>query len=142
MKKNILWYQPEKLNDDDVIVVNGEKISTGNAYTEYFRELKLLSDKAIKYNSPWCGNISNTFFVKGYFDAVDEHGRNLVFMFLSQESDGRQELYKTIDLLGYHLTTETSNCLKRREFGMGKVLLIAIPILIAIITILLLILND
>lgn len=136
MKKNILWYQPEKLNDDDIIVVNGEKISKGNAYTEYFRELKLLSDKAIKHNSPWCGYVSNTFFVKGFLDAVDEHGRNLAFMFLSQETDGIQELYKTIDLLGYHLTTETANCLKKRGVGISKGLLIAVPIIVIIIMLL------
>lgn len=142
MKKNILWYQPEKLNDDDVIIVNGNRISRGNDFTEYFRELKLLSDKAIKYNSPWCGYLSNTFFVKGYFDAVDEHGRNLVFMFLSEERDGIQELYKTIDLLGYHLTNETSNCLKRRGVCISKGLLFAVPIIIVIITIILLIFNH
>ena len=96
--KNILWYQPEKLNDDDVIVVNGEKISKGNDYTKYFRELKSLSDRAIKYDSPWCGYMSDTFFVKGYFDSVDEHGRNLVFMFLSQDKkNGIQELHKNIE---------------------------------------------
>ena len=141
MKKNILWYQPEKLNDDDVIVVNGDKISNGSDFTEYFQELKVLSDKAIKHNTPWCGYISNTFFVKGYFDAVDEHGRNLVFMFLSQESDGIQELYKTADLLGYHLNTETANCLKRRGVGISKGLLVVVPIIIIIITIILLIFN-
>ena len=137
MKKNILWYQPAKLREHNVIIVNGEKLPLGSEYDQYFDELKKASDEAIHHKNPWCGHVSGAFFVKGYFDTVDEHGRPLVFMFISNMQDGRAELLTTLEKLGFKLTPETSQCLKKKS--LAGIALISSLVLVAIILLILMI---
>ena len=131
MDKNVLWYQPAELREHDVILVNGEKVPSGSEYDRYFDELKIASDEVIHHKTPWCGYVSGVFFVKGYFDKTDEHGRPLVFMFISNMQDGRVELLTTIEKLGFKLTPETSQCLERKSIA--GIVLISSLILVAII---------
>lgn len=137
MKKNILWYQPAKLREHNVIIVNGEKVPLGSEYDQYFDELRKASDETIHHKNPWCGRVSGAFFVKGYFDTVDEHGRPLVFMFISNKQDGRAELLSTIERFGFKLTPETSQCLER--MNIAGIVLVASLALVAIILLILMI---
>ena len=129
MSENILWYQPENLSDDDIIVVNGTTVEKGNNYNNYFQKIKKLSDAVINNKTPWAGHIKGKFFVKGNLDAIDEKGRVLGFMFFSNERNGNEALMQVLDSIGYKMTTETSDCIKKKWYSplnMKKVIILIV----------------
>lgn len=134
--KNILWYQPETLKDNDVIVFNGNKILQKSDYSRYFQELKRISDKRIGRKAPWCGRIEGFYFVKGYFDAKDEKGRMLNFLFISNEKDGFTALTREVQNLNYKLTEETARIAKSKNSVIYLVTVIAIVLIIMTIILL------
>ncbi len=115
MGTSILWYQPEKLNEPDVVVFNGKRLPEGDECSARFDQLYEISSKAIKHRTPWCGKVEGYYFVKGYFDARDEKGRLLPFMFISSAGrDGKIALDRELNALGYRMTADTIRAIKRQ----------------------------
>ena len=108
---NILWYQSANLLDQDVVIYNGKTLDVGLERTEAFSKLKKISEKVIGKKRPWCGKVDNYFFVKGSFEAKDERGRNLIFLFVSDALDGKQALVNTLQSSGQQMTQKTQNSL-------------------------------
>ena len=108
---NILWYQPAILSEKDIMIYNGSPLEEGLDRIEAFNKLKSISEKAIGKERPWHGKIDKYYFVKGSFTAKDERGRNLIFMFISDATDGRKELIKILKDINKDLTEQTKACL-------------------------------
>ena len=142
MKKNILWYQPEKLGNDDVVVLNGSKLSNGVEYDKCFDSIKRFSDIAIKHESPWCGMVNGIYFVKGWFSAVDEKGRKLSFMFMSEEKDGYQALVRELKSLGYSLDNKTEECVKKQSSKLPISMIVSFVVIILLIILIISINNG
>lgn len=132
MTRSILWYQPEMLSDNDIVILNGEKLSIGNERDESFLQLNEIADKSIRHKSPWCGKVNGLFFIKGHLDATDEKGRLLPFMFVSNEENGHQALLRELKSIGYVMTKDTANCIKK-QLSTSSIALIAIVIMIIIL---------
>lgn len=136
MKTNILWYQPEELNNDDVVISNGKILPKDIEYNKCFRQLMEVSDVAIHHKSPWCGIVNGFFFVKGWFDALDKRGRKLPFMFVSDEKNGYNALIRELNRIGYKMDQSTGSSVKRRNVVLySKVAVIITIIIIIILTI-------
>lgn len=131
MKRNILWYQPEILKDEDVIIFNGTRFNMGEDYVNYFQEIKKVSDLAIGHKNPWGGRIKDVYFAKGLLSAKDEKGRNLGFMFISNEKRGLDALIRELDIIGYKMTPDTEKKLKHDQ-KIVKCGFIALSIIIVI----------
>jgi len=138
---NILWYQPEKLSDSDVVILNGNHLPNGIERDNAFSKLKKVADKAIGKKRPWQGYIDNYYFVKGSLDKLDERGRPLSFMFISDSDNGETKLRDTLRGVGIGLSLDTSNLLKKKVIrGTGKkailftLLLLCIVVLIYILS--------
>ena len=74
MGTRILWYQPARLSEQDVIIHNGERVEDALKCAAYFGLIKQQADFVLKKNSPWCGKVRNFFFMKGNLDDKDERG--------------------------------------------------------------------
>lgn len=140
MRTSILWYQPEKLNDPDVVVFNGKRLPEGDECSARFNQLYEISSKAIKHRTPWCGMVEGYYFVKGYFDARDEKGRLLPFMFISSgEKEGKKALERELNALGYGMTADTISAIKRQA---RLPLIVAIAATVVIVALLAYLLNS
>ena len=137
MAFNILWYQSEKLNNTDVVSLNGQILPEGVDNNSCFRRLKEISDKAIAHKTPWCGRVNGTYFVKGWFDSVDEDGRQMAFMFISEEKDGRDALMRELSSIGYSMEPDTQECVNKSSSKKiyGKYAILLAIIIIIILTI-------
>ncbi|MDO4189697.1 MAG: hypothetical protein Q4D29_11995 [Lachnospiraceae bacterium] len=139
---NILWYQSPKISDRDIVSLNGQILSSKIERFKYFNIIKSLSDKALDFKKPWCGRLEGMFFVKGYFDARDEKGRLMSFMFMSDETNGRSALMRELEIIGYTMTTETRKCVFKTDSTTTVIYIIMVIIGLLILTILLINLNS
>lgn len=133
MKQNILWYQSEKLGGDDFVVLNGKVFSNRIEGNIYFDKLKKTADIVIKNRSPWCGFVKGVYFVKGWFSAVDERGRQLPFMFISEEKDGYMALMHELKSLGYSLESRTEECVKKQSSKLPISMIVSFVVIILLI---------
>lgn len=127
---NILWYQPAKLSDRDVIVYNGSVIEQDMYRSTYFARIKKLADKVSVHPRPWWGNVENHYFVKGSFNQKDEKGRLLSFMFLSECADDKKTLIQITSDLGFELDADTKRCIENESKKKYKILFVVIIMLL------------
>lgn len=128
---NILWYQPAKLNDRDVIAFNGTVIEQDIYRSTYFAQIKKIAKKVSDLPRPWWGNVDNYYFVKGSFKQKDEKGRLLSFMFLSESQNDKNTLLQITRDLGFELAPDTITCIESESKKKFKTLYIIIVLLIA-----------
>lgn len=113
MNKSIMWFQPAKLNDSDIILVDGNEVQTTDfeERNSAFTELSNLFSVVLKKDRPWSG--SHKFegvkyhFVKGTLCERDEKGRVLSFDFVAKADCWKEELEKCIDTIGINMSKET-----------------------------------
>lgn len=136
---NIIWYQPAKLTDNDIIIKNGICLEEGSERTEVFLKIKKVSEKAIGKQRPWHGKIGNFYFIKGNFDEKDERGRFLSFLFISDTDNGKKAFIDTLKIIDKKINANTAKCLALETspiikhlllWGVGLVLLALIIYLI------------
>lgn len=147
--KNILWYQPEKTGDPDIVCQDGE-IIYGYPREVAFSYLKFASDKCIDHDLPWCGEVSfpsskdkskkaKVFFLKGKFKSVDEHGRTLTFMYLAAKGyDNLEALNNVLHVVHQELSDDTLRCLSERKRKQIRtiVLIVIVVLLVIMLTVL------
>lgn len=137
MRNNILWYQSLKLDNADIVTLNGRVLPEGAESSRSFRQLKEVSDMAISHKSPWCGIVNGVYFVKGWLDAFDEKGRIIPFMFISEEKDGRSALKRELASVGYTMESSTKECVNKQssKLSYSKIAIMAAIIIIIILII-------
>ena len=87
MGTSILWYQPERMDDQDVIIYNGERVEDALKRTEYFGIIRRQAELVLKKQKPWCGLVRGFFFMKGHLDRKDELGRTMSFMYITDSTN-------------------------------------------------------
>ena len=139
---NILWYQPEKLSDGDVVLFNGTPLSNGVERDNAFNQLKVVSDKATGKKRPWQGYVDNYYFVKGSLDRLDERGRPLSFIFISDSNNGKKELYNSLKKIGIDVSADTSNFLRKNVSRRNRSKILLSIVLLLCILLLIYFLNN
>ena len=120
MAKSILWYQPEDPRADDVVSLNGERLTEMAAIQENFRIIAHLNDVVIKKRSPWCGMVEGYFFFKGVLDAKDNHGRTMVFLYATDHKYPQAACYAELAAAKLEMSADTIACLKRCKKRLKK----------------------
>lgn len=121
---NILWYQPAKLSDKDVVIKNGNILEEGTERLEAFQNLKKVSDKAIGKERPWHGKIGHYYFVKGNFEEKDERGRQLSFLFISDATNGKEAFFDTLKKINKQVNEKTAICIASQKGLIPKQILL------------------
>ena len=130
METSILWYQPARLSEQDVIIHNGERVEDALKCAAYFGLIKQQADFVLKKNSPWCGKVRNFFFMKGNLDAKDELGRTMSFMYITDLPNPKEALKHDLERAGLGLASSSENCLNRNsQLTTSQIALISIAIL-------------
>ena len=122
---NILWYQPAKLSDKDVVIKNGNILDEGTERLEAFQNLKKISEKAIGKERPWHGKIGNYYFIKGNFEEKDERGRHLSFLFISDAPNGKEALINTLKAINQEVNEKTESCLSSQKSSVFNAILLS-----------------
>lgn len=140
---NILWYQPAKLSDKDVVIKNGIILEEGTERLEAFQNLKKVSNKAIGKERPWHGKIGNYYFIKGNFEEKDERGRQLSFLFISDAPNGKEAFFDTLKAINQKLDEQTATCIATQTGSIYKPIIIGFTglILLALIIYLIKLIN-
>lgn len=115
MGKSILWYQPQDPREDDVVFLNGTRLTEVAAIQDNFHIIAHLTDVKINKRSPWCGMADGYFFVKGVLDAKDNHGRTMVFLYATDRPDPQDACREELRAAGLKMSADTAKCLKRRK---------------------------
>lgn len=117
MLNNMLWYQSPKRNGEGILYVGGVLIDQGDGKrSELFDKLRILAKRVSRYNSPWCGYVGKTFFMKGFFTQKDDLGRYTPFMFATEDGNYKEILQKAVIVTGMKMesrTIEALNATKR-----------------------------
>lgn len=113
MAKNIFWYQPAKLSEADVIILNDNKLVDNIERSKAFALQKSLAEKVVGKKRHWYGKVDGYFFVKGMLDETDERGRKLSFVFVSDEIDAKSALYRALNIAGKSVDETTAACLNK-----------------------------
>ncbi|MCQ2114259.1 MAG: hypothetical protein MJY52_04260 [Bacteroidaceae bacterium] len=132
MSNSLLWYQPKRLSEKDVITCNGVIIKDTIEYREIFDQIKKAADQALWNKEPWCGKVGDKFFFKGHLNERDELGRILSFMFLTDDSNYKSALDKELKTIGYELDENSTLCLQgkkvRKKHSYKKLILLLLII--------------
>ncbi len=124
---NILWYQPAKLSERDVMLMDNRPLD-GEERSKAFASLKKVADKAVGKDTPWHGILKGYYFAKGNLDATDEKGRRLCFMFITDAADGKEQLREALKAQNMRMTEETEECIDAKS----KTLRTAVLVLLAV----------
>jgi hypothetical protein len=115
MGTSILWYQPERMDDQDVIIYNGERVEDALKRTEYFGIIRRQAELVLKKQKPWCGLVRGFFFMKGHLDRKDELGRTMSFMYITDSTNYKEALMRELELANLSLSTSSQSCLTKKE---------------------------
>ena len=133
METSLLWYQPAKLNDQDVIIFNGERVEDTLQRAEHFSLIKNEAALVLKKQKPWCGKIRNFFFMKGNLEMKDELGRTMSFMYLTDLPNPKDALKNELENAGISLSASSEKCLlKQGRLTAGQIMLLSFAVLIIV----------
>lgn len=114
------WFQPANLMEDDYISHNGSRVELSIERGKVIKRIYSTAEKVLGKNIPWYGNVGGKRFMKGSLKNVDEKGRTLTFMFLSEElSDGefRQKLEEELKNNNLQMDDATLRALEKYDEG-------------------------
>jgi len=83
-----LMYQSANLSDEEYISVNGKRVHDAEA-NNVVKEILAIASSHSNESSPWAGINGNTFFMKGFFNAKDEIGRQMTFLYIAKAESSR-----------------------------------------------------
>lgn len=87
-----LLFQPEALNEKDIVYKNGQRLEDYTEYSSTYNQIVTLFEKAGHSSYPWMGKYAGYYVVRGLFNTTDEKGRTLAFLFASDSKDIKEEL--------------------------------------------------
>ena len=126
---NYLLFQPAILTEPDAVYKNGTLLSNSDERGKAYDEIVNLSLSTGNSQYPWVGKVDGFFFVRGLFDATDEKGRTLSFLFASNNESFKDELESVSATIGYAIKDETRDAIysfKKKSNRTIKVLLASI----------------
>lgn len=102
-----LLYQPAILTDQDCVYFNGKLIEEPEQRTDIYDKILELTMPVSSSPYPWIGKCKKNIVLHGCFNAVDEKGRTLGFIFTTDNEDFTDELSLCCANIGYALTENT-----------------------------------
>lgn len=139
-----LLYQPAILTDRDCVFFNGNLIEESEQRTEIYDRILEITMPVSSAPYPWIGKCANNIVLHGCFNAVDEKGRTLGFIFTTDNEDFTDELALCCTNIGYSLTDNTISAINTYINSLAfkkkciKYSIIIVSILVLLIIILLL----
>ena len=115
MSKSILWYQPQDPRQDDVIFLNGERLTNKQDIQDNFRIISSTISKVSKKETPGCGKVKGYFFLKGYLDQKDNVGRTMSFIYVTDNEDYDSSCVAELKAAGLEMSAKTVVCLQDRK---------------------------
>ena len=103
---NILFYQPAVLSEEDKVYFNGELLSENSKKLEIIEQIGSIF-RGVKSTYPLVGKAKGLYVVRRLFDATDEKGRQLAFLFTSDSRDFLEELKHATAIVGYSISQST-----------------------------------
>ena len=103
---NILLYQPATIAEEDQIYLNGKLLPDSLERTEMYDRIVSIF-KTVKSKYPLVCKTNGLFVVRGLFDAVDEKGRKLSFIFMSDSKEFLEEILSVTKTVGYEVAPST-----------------------------------
>lgn len=104
---NYLLFQPASLSEPDKVYLNGSLIEDTSKRREVYDEIVSLFSSIGTKTYPWLGKIGGCFVLRGLFDATDEKGRTLSFLFASDNVNYLDELKRISKTIGYNIDHST-----------------------------------
>ena len=103
---NILLYQPATIAEEDQIYLNGKLLPDSSERTEMYDRIVSIF-KTVKSKYPLVCKTNGLFVVRGLFDAEDEKGRKLSFIFMSDSKEFLEEILSVTKTVGYEVAPST-----------------------------------
>ena len=102
-------YQPASLIEPDMVYYNGVLIDDSYQRGEVYDRIVAIFNKVNNNTYPWLGKTGKFYTMRGLFDVKDEKGRNLAFLFASDNPDFSKELAGMYQVIGYDATQSTKD---------------------------------
>lgn len=102
-----LLYQPASLTEPDKVYLNGALINDAAKRGEVYDKIVAIFNRIGNNNYPWFGKSGTFYVLRGLFEARDEKGRTLSFLFASDSLNFRKELDDISKTIGYGITKST-----------------------------------
>ena len=135
MGKSILWYQSEDSSVGDIIFCNGVRANNINDETINFEIIKSTADKVIKKDMPWCGKVKGYFFLKGFLKSIDDHGRKMCFMYVTDNKNYELACQGELKAAGIVMDEITEQCIKKKDHPSWAILIIIALIVMAVLSV-------
>lgn len=104
---NFLLFQPASLSEPDKVFYNGELIIDNTARGEIYDTIVSIFNKISTNSYPWFGKSGQFYVLRGLFEAKDETGRTLSFLFASDSENYQEELSTLSRIIGYKIDAQT-----------------------------------
>ncbi|MBR6869761.1 MAG: hypothetical protein IKM93_08095 [Bacteroidales bacterium] len=141
---NYLLYQPAILADADRVYLNGDLVEEAPRRSEVYDTIVSLFNKMDNSLYPSLDKVDGFYLLRGLFDAKDEKGRTLSFLFASDSDKCIDELSAIAKTIGYRIDASTLNkteaFLQRNKKNRDAVKYISLTLLGVIIILILLLL--
>lgn len=109
---NYLLYQPASLTEPDKVYLNGFLIEDATKRGEIYDKIVAIFNRLGNNTYPWIGKSESFYVLRGLFEARDEKGRTLSFLFASDSPNFRKELDDISKTIGYGITKSTNDTVK------------------------------
>ena len=113
---NILLYQPATIAEEDQIYLNGKLLPDSLERTEMYDRIVSIF-KTVKSKYPLVCKTNGLFVVRGLFDAVDEKGRKLSFIFMSDSKEFLEEILSVTKTVGYEVAPSTITYIQKFKYA-------------------------
>ena len=104
---NYLLFQPAILSEADKVFLNGEIIEDPTRKSEVYDCIVSIFNHVKTNNYPYFDKVGNYYVIRGLFEAKDEKGRVLSFLFASDSENYCEELSNVSKIIGLKIDTKT-----------------------------------
>ena len=104
---NYFLFQPASLTEPDRVYRNGELLEQSSDRSQVYDKIVSLFRKGGQSSYPWIGKVRSFYLVRGLFDAKDEAGRTLSFLFASDNDVFKNDLIDIADSIHFSVDSQT-----------------------------------
>lgn len=107
---DILLYQPAIFSEEDKVYFNGQLVLDQDKSSEAYSRIVSIF-KNVKNTYPYTAKINGLYVIRGLFDAIDEKGRTMTFIFASDSDDYSDQVLNVTQSIGYPISKSTLKCI-------------------------------
>ena len=117
---NYLLFQPASITEPDRVYRNGKLLEQSSERSQEYDTIVALFRKGGQSSYPWIGKVRSFYLVRGLFDAKDEAGRTLSFLFASDNDVFKNELIDIADSINFSVDAQTYQAIDKFLSGREK----------------------